>query len=68
MAECGSVAYTESILDYCRRHLNNVTTHSFKYGLNKHDDKLILDYIFKKSYINKNRYNKLDWTISTKEF
>lgn len=59
LAELGSIAYVDIILDYCRRHTSNITQKNFLGGINQLEDKKILDYIYRKKYINNQRYNQI---------
>ncbi len=57
LAECGLVAYVDKALSYFRQHGNNLTNKNMLSGINAHDRKAILDYIFEKGYINKKEYH-----------
>ena len=57
MAEQGTIAYVDTPLNYFRQHDSNSTSNNFKNGTNQREDKIILDYIYQKGYINKEKYN-----------
>lgn len=57
MAECGTIAYVDEPLNFFRQHQNNSTNRNYQLGINQREDKIILDYILKKGYITKEKYD-----------
>ena len=57
MAEQGSIAYVDIPLNYFRQHNSNSSSRNFNSGTNQREDKIILDYIYQKGFINDEKYN-----------
>lgn len=56
LLETGNVGFVDEELNHFRNHTSNTTKSKNKTGSNQREDKKILDYIFKKGYINKKEY------------
>ena len=59
LAEKGAVSFVDEPLCFFRLHSNNSTKRNYLNGTNQREDKLILDYIYRKEYIDKSKYNQL---------